>query len=290
MLPCVPELMAARAYRNLIPDSPLHNELETLVRKNGGAATVEEICSEVFLMPATPPGLARSLVEELIRDDRRLRLTPENTVQWCEPSAEEVWQQRKHFLVIDVETTDGMRRDQRVIELGVCRVEAGRITHEWSQLVNPGRPLSPWIRHLTGITHAMLEPAPRFADIAGRLLDELEDAILVAHHARFDVAVLSGEFSRLLGQQLSNPYLCTVEMARHLLPGMENYRLETLSRTLRLRHTRPHRAWSDTHATAELFARLVKTSGDDLAAYLRPRPPACRSRTQIVETPGEQIS
>ncbi|MFQ5927303.1 MAG: PolC-type DNA polymerase III [Terriglobia bacterium] len=282
--------MGTRVYKNLIPDSNLHHELESLLRRSGGVATLEEICSQVFRLPAAAPSLARALVEELIEGDLRVRLAADKTVEWSEPSPEEIWRRRKHFLVVDVETTDGVRRTQRIIELGICRIEDGRITDEWSQLVNPDHAVSPWIRNLTGITNGMLAAAPRFAEVADRLLDELEGAILVAHHARFDVAVLSAELSRLRGQRLGNHYLCTVELARHGLPGMENYRLETLSHTLGLRHERPHRAGSDARATAELFTRLAETSDWALAAYLRPRPPSHQRGAQIIETQDEQIS
>ncbi|MFQ5816934.1 MAG: PolC-type DNA polymerase III [Terriglobia bacterium] len=282
--------MASRIYKNLIPDSHLHRELESLLRKNGGVATLEEICREVFLLPTASAPLARVLVEELIQGDPRLQWAADTRVECSEPSPEEVWRQRKHVLVVDIETTDGTRRDQRIIELGVCRIEKGCITREWSQLLNPERSVSPWIRNLTGITKAMLAAAPRFAEVADRLLEELEGAILVAHHARFDVAVLSAEVSRLRGQRLGNYYLCTVELARHVFPSMENYRLETLSRTLGLCHERPHRAGSDARATAELFTRLAETSDWALAPYLRPHPLVRRPAAQIVETSHERIS
>lgn len=281
--------MPRHDYRNLVPDSCLHRELETLLRRHGGVTSVDEVCQEVLLLPA-PPGLARALVEGLVEGDPRLQLTPDNRIVWEEPGVEEIWQRRKHFLVVDVETTDGMRHEQRIIEVGVCRVKEGRITEEWSQLVNPGRRVSRWIRNLTGITDRMLAAAPPFDAVAERLLDALEEAIVVAHHARFDVSVLNSEVSRLRGQRLRNHYLCTVELARHFLPGMRNYRLETLSAELGLRHEQPHRAGSDARATAELFTRMATQEDGSLARYLRPRPPAPGSPAEIVETPGEQIS
>ncbi len=282
--------MLARTYKNLIPDSHLHRNLERLLRKSGGEVSLEQICAEILLLPRVAPELARALVAELTAGDSRLRLTPQDSVEWMEPSPEEIWRQRKDFLVVDLETTDGEHRAQRIIELGICRLVDGRISNEWATLVNPQRPLAPWIRNLTGITEAMLAAAPRFEDIAERLLAELEDAILVAHHARFDIAVLNGELSQWLGWRLNNRYLCTVELARHFLPGMENYRLETLSRALALHHTRPHRAGSDARATAELFQHLAATAGERFAAYLRPRPPNRNRRRQIVETQVAPIS
>ncbi|MBI2201954.1 MAG: hypothetical protein HYU43_08455, partial [Armatimonadetes bacterium] len=150
--------MAFRVYKNLVPDSHLHRELEALLEKNGGRATVEEVCTQVLLLPTTLPSLARILVEGLLQGDARLHLS-DSQVEWHEPTREEIWRRRTHFLVVDVETTDGARRDQRIIELGVCRIEEGRITDQWSQIINPRRSLSPWVRNLTGITEAMLAKA-----------------------------------------------------------------------------------------------------------------------------------
>jgi ATP-dependent DNA helicase DinG len=124
---------------------------------------------------------------------------------------------------------------------------------------------------LTGITDAAVRQAPRFAEILPRLVDDLEDSILVAHHARFDVSCLNAELSRLWGKRLSNPYLCTVELSRRFLPGSDNYRLETLSQWLGLTHTRPHRAHSDARATAELLCHLLGPAAAPWRDFLRPR-------------------
>ena len=157
---------------------------------------------------------------------------------------------------------------------------------EWSSLVNPERPIPFWVRRLTGIKNEEVRRAPRFKELLPRLLDELEDALLVAHHARFDVDCLNSEISRVLEQRLTNRYLCTVELARRFLPESENYRLETLSQWLQLSHERPHRAGSDARATAELFCHLLRKAEASWSDYLRPRPtPAAKEeRAQTAET------
>lgn len=262
--------MRLRRYKNLVPDSPLHRQLETLLRENGGRVSTAAVCEQLLLLPGTDPDLAGVLVAGLIEDDARLRLT-DGAVEWQEPAEQAAWRTCRRFAVVDVETTNGGRGDQRVMEVGVCVVEDGRIAREWSSLINPERPIPYWVRQLTGITDDTVRSAPPFQAVAPRLLDDVEEAVLVGHHARFDVACLNAELSRLLGQRLANPYLCTAELARRFLPGSDNYRLQTLSQWLRLTHERPHRAGSDARATAELFCRLLETPEVAWSDYLRPR-------------------
>lgn len=284
--------MELRPYKNLIPDSPLHRHLEHLLRENLGRVSAEIVCEEVLQLRAAEPGLAETLAATLIEGDSRFRVNGGGMLEWAEPPAEEVWRTCQRFAVVDVETTNGSREEQRIIELGISLVENGQVTREWASLLNPDRPVPYWVQQLTGISNAEVQSAPRFADIVPRLLDDLEDTILVAHHARFDVACLNGEISRVLSKRLANRFLCTVELSRHLLPGSRNYRLETLSRWLGLRHERPHRAGSDAHATAELFCHLLGTVKAPWADYLRPRDPgvAQTADEKIVETNPTPLS
>lgn len=263
--------MTARRYHNLIPDSPLHRDLERLLRENAGWISLTEVCEQVLRMPAKEPAVAATLVEALIEDDPRFALNGDGTLHWIDPTLDTLWRRCRRFAVVDVETTNGAIHDQRVIEIGLCLVEDGRLQREWTSLVNPQRPIPYWVRQLTGITDAHVRNAPLFEELLPRLLEETEDAVLVAHHARFDIACLNSELSRLWGARLRNPYLCTVELSRRFLPGSENYRLETLSRWLRLTHTQPHRAGSDARATAELFCHLLGTADIPVGDYLRPR-------------------
>lgn len=283
--------MELRPYKNLIPDSPLHRHLEHLLRENSGRVSVSTVCEEVLQLRATEPALAQTLAAALIEGDSRLRLNGGGVLEWAEEPAEKIWRACQRFAVVDVETTNGSREEQRIIELGVCLVENGQVSREWASLLNPERPIPYWVQQLTGISNTEVQAAPGFADILPRLLDDLEGTILVAHHARFDVACLNGELSRAISKRLANRYLCTVELSRHLLPGSRNYRLETLSRWLGLHHERPHRAGSDARATAELFCHLLTTVEAPWADYLRPRDPSLGQPVEkIVETNPTPLS
>jgi len=285
--------MSLRRYKNLVPDTPLHRHLEALLRENGGQVTASAVCEQVLLLPRTDAEVARALIAALVEDDVRLRAS-DGIVEWIEPAVQEAWRAARRFAVVDVETTNGGRGEQRVMEIGLAIVEDGRIAREWATLINPGRPIPYWVQQLTGINNETVRGAPPFAEIGPRLLEEVEDAVLVGHHARFDVGCLNSELSRWRGKHLANPYLCTAELARRFLPGSENYRLQTLSQWLRLTHERPHRAGSDARATAELFCRLLQTPELAWSDYLRPRlaplPAASARAEKIAETNSPESS
>ncbi|MHC4181205.1 MAG: 3'-5' exonuclease [Planctomycetota bacterium] len=279
--------MQPRRYKNLVPDSPLHRELEKLLRESDGRASLEAICEQVLQLPCTDPALAATLVGTMIEGDPRMQFS-NGGVKWVEMTSNSTWKSCRRFAVIDLETTNGPRHEQRIIEIGLCRVEDGAVRREWTSLINPERPIPYWVRQLTGITDGAVRRAPRFEEILPVLLDELDDSILVAHHARFDVSCLNAELSRLWGKRLSNPYLCTVELSRRFLAGSENYRLETLSQWLGLTHTRPHRAHSDARATAELFCHLLGTVEAPWREFLRPR--ASGEHSEKAETNPPPVS
>lgn len=262
--------MLSRRYRNLVSASSLAQELEAYLRAREGSAPLEDVCREILLVPPRNQELAAQLVAGLVGDDPRF-VSQGDRLRLHEETPEDVWARRRHFAVVDVETTMGGPHSQRIIEVAICTLADGRL-ESWSSLVHPGRGIPRWISELTGISDAAVSGAPRFEEIAQEVAERLEDAILVAHHARFDVAALSSEFERAFGRRLRSPYLCTVELARHFLPGPENYRLETISRYLRLKHERPHRAWSDAETAALLFREIEACAGAELVGYLRPRP------------------
>jgi DNA polymerase-3 subunit epsilon len=150
---------------------------------------------------------------------------------------------------VDVETTGGSPLAARITEVGVVSVLAGAPgepprVEEWSSLVNPGVPIPPEIRFLTGITDAMVAAAPAFEEIAPELLARLQGAVFVAHHARFDYGFVKQSFARA-GIDFHARTLCTVRLSRLLYPDRTGHSLDAIT----LRHGLPvagrHRALGD---------------------------------------------
>ncbi|HTS89036.1 MAG TPA: 3'-5' exonuclease [Gemmatimonadales bacterium] len=183
------------------------------------------------------------------------------------------------FAVVDVETT-GMRASgpDRVTDVAVVVVQGARRELVFESLVNPGVPIPPRIQSLTRITDQMVRVAPSFETVADQLLQVLAGRVFVAHNARFDWRFLSAEMRRARGLRLTAPMVCTVRLARRLLPALESRSLDSLSHYYGLENQARHRAAGDALATAQVLERLLllareqgaRTLGDLEALQRRP--------------------
>jgi DNA polymerase III subunit epsilon len=163
------------------------------------------------------------------------------------------------YVVVDVETTGtAAARGHRITEVAAVRMRAdGAVVDEFTTLVNPERPIPPFITALTSISWGMVADAPRFADVAGRLRTLLDGAVFVAHNAAFDWGFVSAELQRADGAALSGRMLCTVRMARRLVPEIPRRSLDALTVYFGVANDARHRAYGDARATAEIFRRLL---------------------------------
>jgi DNA polymerase-3 subunit epsilon len=178
---------------------------------------------------------------------------------------------------LDVETTGADPRHDRITEVGLLLVDDGRLTQEWSTLVNPERDIPAGIETLTGITGAMVEEAPLFADIAPALTARLNGRLLVAHNARFDCAFLRNEFRRA-GVSFDTHALCSVRLSRELFPEERQHNLDALIERFGLPCETRHRALPD----ARLVYRFALEMGRCFdAAALDAAVQAARARPRL---------
>lgn len=169
------------------------------------------------------------------------------------------------FAVIDVETTGTRaRRGDRIIEIAV--VIHGQVV--FHSLVNPGIPLPPFVGSLTGITPDLLEQSPPFDAVVDGLLDALRGTVFVAHNARFDWAFVSAEVGRARGLLLQGPRVCTMRLARRLLPDLPRRNLDTVSDHFGITIEGRHRAVGDAVAAAKCLQRLVDIAKEQGAVTL----------------------
>ena len=244
--------------RNLVSDSVLVQETVEMLRLCGGCAPAADIADIVLKLPDLDAEMASWLIADLIRDDHRLLLRDNSTVELDCENVEARQLYESDFVVVDVETTGAKTPPCRVMELGAYRVRRGRIVAEFKTLVNPESIIPPFIVQLTGITNQMVRSAPLFADIARAWLDFADEAVLVAHNARIDVRFLNHEIARVFpGRRMANSHLCTVKLSRRIFPGLINYRLHTIAEYFAIPLVRRHRAPDDALATAEIFLRML---------------------------------
>ena len=166
------------------------------------------------------------------------------------------------FCVVDVETTGGSALDGAITEVGAVKLRGGECLGTLQTLVNPGMAIPPEITVLTGITEAMVVPAPRIDEVLPSFLEFLGDAVLVGHNVRYDIGFLNAALARAGRPRLSNQFVDTCALARRLVRDeVPDCRLGTLASRLRLGHRPTHRALDDALATGDLLHVLLERAG-----------------------------
>ena len=181
------------------------------------------------------------------------------------------------YTIVDLEATGGKFNEESIIEIAIYRFDGVSITDQFISLVNPEKEIHPYVEKLTGISSRMLKTAPRFHEIAKRVIEITSNTVLVAHNAQFDYRILQLEFKRL-GFDFSMKSICTVILSQELLPDQQSYKLGRLSRSLGIPIKDRHRASGDALATVELFKILLEK---DVKQEI--------IRKSIVEFPGEKM-
>jgi DNA polymerase III epsilon subunit family exonuclease len=242
--------------RNLVSDSTLIDETLELIRAQGGRASFQTIAETIFLLSNIDRELAAATVSELVKNDPRFVLEGEHLA--AAEDSNSALLRDLDFVVVDVEATHERRTPARIIEIGAYRVRREEILDKFDTLINPEAVVPKFLVNLTGITTEMLLTAPKFADIADEWLDFIGDAVLVAHNANFDLPLMNREIARVYpGYRLRNAHLCTVDLARRLVPRVGSHGLDSLVAYFGFEVSRRHRAADDALATARVFLRLL---------------------------------
>lgn len=160
------------------------------------------------------------------------------------------------YAILDIETTGGKFNEEAITEIAIYQFDGHEVTDQFISLVNPEKEIQPFVVNLTGINNGMLKNAPKFYEVAKRIVEITEGCTLVAHNANFDYRILRTEFNRL-GYTYERKTLCTVELSKALIPDRESYSLGKLVRSLGIPVTDRHRASGDALATVKLFKLLL---------------------------------
>ena len=231
-------------------------------------------------------GAAAAAVFALLGNDDRFRVDAEGTwtmapgtLRLGAPLAE------LSYAVVDVETTGGKyERGHRITEVAIVEVKGGTIVDEYQTLINPGRRMPSRIARLTGISDGMLVNAPTFEEVAGEVHARLEGRVFVAHSAIYDWGWISRQLGDALGSVPDVERVCTVRLARRLLPELSRRNLDALSEFFRIPIHQRHRAYGDALATARVLLRFLDMADGmgigDLHALRKYRPKA-RNRNQV---------
>ncbi|NKI32548.1 exonuclease domain-containing protein [Croceivirga thetidis] len=165
------------------------------------------------------------------------------------------------YAVLDIESTGGKYNEEGIMEIAIHRFDGHSVTDKFISLINPEREIQPFVSKLTGINNKMLRTAPKFHEVAKRIIEITEDVTLVAHNAQFDYRILRTEFRRL-GYDYQRKTLCTVDLSKQLMPDAESHSLGKLVRSLGIPVSDRHRANGDAIATLKLFKLLLTKDSD----------------------------
>ena len=160
------------------------------------------------------------------------------------------------YAIIDIETTGGSAQIEKITEIAIYQHDGNQITGEFVSLVNPERNIPYFITNLTGITNEMVEDAPRFYEIAKKIIELTEGRTFVAHNARFDYSFIRQEY-KSLGFNFKRNILDTVALSRRFIPGHKSYSLGNICTDLSISINGRHRASGDALATVKLFELLI---------------------------------
>jgi DNA polymerase-3 subunit epsilon len=162
------------------------------------------------------------------------------------------------FAIIDIETCGGKFEFQRgrITEICILVHDGLQVVDKFTTLINPECNISPYFTKLTNITNEMVADAPKFHEVAKKIIEMTENRIFVAHNVGFDYGFIKAEFASL-GYKYRRDTLCTVRLSRKLIPGKMSYSLGHLCASLGIEIFDRHRAEGDAVATAVLFDRLI---------------------------------
>ncbi len=160
------------------------------------------------------------------------------------------------YAIVDIETTGSHAAGNGITEIGIVIHDGTKVLNFYESLVNPHTPIPYFIQRLTGIDNSMVANAPSFGEIAGQVYELLQDKIFVAHNVNFDYSFVKHHLQSA-GYELEAKKLCTVRLARKVLPGLGGYSLGKLTQKLGINHSLHHRAGGDALATADLLAIIL---------------------------------
>lgn len=235
----------------------------------GGPADSHALIASVCQLSALPAAVAEHMALTLLHDQPRFARTPDGAWRLAEP-APPAWRTAEpetepllstlSFVVVDVETTGGRPQNgDRITEIAAVTVRGGRITDVFETLVNPERSIPPFITRLTNISWEMVREKSVFREVCADVLRVLDGNVFVAHNASFDWRFVSAEVARSTGRELTGRRLCTVRLARRLLPQLRSRSLDWVARHygVEIPEGKRHRAAGDALATAHCLLRLL---------------------------------
>lgn len=242
-------------------------------------AASETIALEILGIDQAPAVVSDRLATALLGADPRVRRLPDGRWDLVRTGRRSPRIEECTFAVVDVETT-GSRASysDRITEIAVVLLHGGEVEVALETLVNPERSIPSIVSAITHITAADVRDQPVFAEIADEVMSALSGRVFVAHNVRFDWAFVSRSLRRCRDVVLDGPQLCTVRLAKRLIPGLRSRGLDSVAHYFGVEIARRHRAGGDAMATAQVLDKLIERARERGATTLRDLERICQRR------------
>lgn len=172
------------------------------------------------------------------------------------------------YAIVDIETTGGTAKNCGITEIAILIHDGEKIIEEFETLINPKQDIPGYITGLTGIDNSMVQDAPTFEEVGEKLWGLLQGRVFVAHSVNFDYGFVRECFYRI-GKEFKADKLCTVRLARKVIPGLSSYSLGRICEHRNIPIEARHRAMGDARATAILFDEMIKERQDIISSSLK---------------------
>ena len=184
------------------------------------------------------------------------------TVTQPVPYPKSILASAENYIALDIETTGLNPAQEQILELAAVRMENGQAVDRFSQLINPGKRIPPFITELTGIRDEMVEHAPNIHKALPEFLDFLGDNLLLGHNTAFDLRFIRYNSMVVMKHRVMNPYMDTLRISRLLFPDLPDHKLTTLIHAFQVGETVEHRALSDAIQTAWRYEYMKKHAAE----------------------------
>ena len=190
------------------------------------------------------------------------------------------------YAIVDIETTGGYAAANDITEIAIVLHDGVQVTEVFETLLKPSLAIPYFIQSLTGISHALVEDAPSFKDMAAVIYEKLKGRIFIAHNVNFDYSFIKHHLA-VHGYELAAQKLCTVRLTRKVFPALPSYSLGNLCRHFNITIQNRHRAGGDATATARLFDHILQNNGlEHILQFLKR---SSREQSLPPNLPKEQI-
>ncbi len=250
------------AAPGVIAHGTVREKIYYFLERRPSGADADELLALIFSGRGSRPELGAALISRLIGSDPNFAFDPERQ-RWSLKKSAPLAQflDQACYVAVDLETTGGRPGPGAIIEIGAWRMHGPRLAESFQSLVRPLAPIPRFVSALTSITNEMVADASPIERVLPEFRNFLGDAVMVAHNAQFDFAFLDFEFRRLFGLGLTNPVLCTLRLARRMLPSLRRRRLDLLAEHFGLSTAGRHRGLGDARMAAELLSIFIESAG-----------------------------